>query len=522
MVATPNCFTCRHGAINKIRTCGSVFSCFDDVDNFLTRLIRFMFVYLTQYVMKRLLAITLLTVLLGSRCASPTTAPLPVVSVPTTPTSTSLTTGPAILEAEADGIGKATITGQTILVKIPVGYAKTTVRLTYKVTDDVKTITPASGTDIALRGTSGRTICIQTDVAGNCTRSYQLVIQTPTDIKAMLDPASRQLDVVQYLQSYSVVFQLNNLNAQPGTTRRFQLRFTHQATGYTYVGENYSLYDNAGNYVFIGQQNTSVPASGKLTMTGTLPLDMPTGNYALTVLIPTCYAPTTNGSCPELGLEGIDIAEPFVLRPGPPLVGDAGFAGSSTTDIRVSGRNFSAQKPLTLRFTNDFTQPVTLTTTIENEFLARATAPTSLSGGQYRLDVLSADGPVYATQFVVPTGTAQSYFGYVASLGNYAATRNWLPALPAFNGGETLEVRYANEYNGQQKMKAVRLIRVGNPAQTYELTGNEAFTPFSLAPDLKLWKWTLPVSLPKGSYALVFDDAGNVTSIPYFQAIRIE
>lgn len=472
--------------------------------------------------MKRLLAIASLTVLLGSRCASPNSAPVPITPLPTTPASASLTTGPAILEAEAEGIGKATITGLTILVKVPAGYAKATVRMTFKVTDDVKAITPASGTDIPIRANLGRTVCIQTDAPGNCTRAYQLVIQVASEVKVTLDPASQQLDVTQYLQSYGLTFQLTNLDTQPGNTRRFQLRFTHKATGYTFIGENYSVYDNAGNYVFTAQQNTSMPAAGKLNMTGTLPLDMPTGEYALTVLIPTCYSPGTNGSCLTPGLEGVDITEPFVLKPGPVLVGEAGFVGSSTTDIKINGRNFSAQKPLTLRFTNDFTQPVAVATTIDSEFLARATAPTSLSGGQYRLDVLSAGGQPYATQFVVPTGTARSYFGYVAPFGNYAATRNWLPTLPAFKGGETLEVRYANQYNGQQRMNAMRLIRVGNAQQTYELTGNETFLPFSLAPDLKLWKWTLPVSIPKGTYALVFDDNYNVTSVPYYQAIRIE
>ena len=301
-----------------------------------------MLVLLTQYVMKRLLAIALLTVLLGSRCASPNSAPVPVTPVPapTTPASASLTTGPAILEAEAEGIGKATLTGQTILVKIPAGYTKSTVRLTFKVTDDVKTITPASGTDIPIRGTLGRTICIQTDALGNCTKPYQLVIQAASEVKATLDPASQQLDVNQYFQSYNLAFRLTSLNTQPGATRRFQLRFTHKATGYTFIGENYSVYDDAGNYIFTAQQNTPVPASGKLTMTGTLPLDMPTGDYALTVLLQTCYTPTTNGSCLEPGVEGIDIAEPFVLKPGPSLVGESGFVGSSTTDISVKGRNF--------------------------------------------------------------------------------------------------------------------------------------------------------------------------------------
>ncbi len=472
--------------------------------------------------MKSLLAIASLTILLGSRCASHNAVTTPITPItPTSPSAATLVTGPAILEADVEGIGKATITGQTILVKLPAGYTKSTVRLTYKVTADVKKITPASGTDLPIRAEATRTVCIQNDALGNCTLPYQLVIQAVSDVKATLDPASQQLDVTQYLQPYGLAFQLSNLNTQAGTTRRFQLRFVHKATGYTYVGENYSLADKAGMPIFAGQVSTTMAAEGKLSMTGTLPLDMPTGEYALSVLMPTCYSPTADGRCLSSGIEGVDLTQPFVLRPGPPLVGEV-VSSTATAAILIKGRNFSADKPVTLRLSNDFTPPATAAATVESEFLLRATAPASLPGGQYRLDITSAGSQPYASLFVVPTGKVQSYLGYVGTFGSYAATQNWLPTLPAFKGGETLEVRYANQYNGQQTMKALRLINTKNDKQTYELTGNQAFRPFSAAPDFMLWKWTLPTGIPPGTYALVFEDANGVQSVPYYQAIQVQ
>ncbi|MBC8153314.1 MAG: hypothetical protein H7Z72_10420, partial [Bacteroidetes bacterium] len=335
-----------------------------------------------------------------------------------------------------------------------------------------------------------------------------------------LDPASRQLDVTRYLQPYGLTFQLGNLSAQTGVTRRFQARFTNKATGYTYVGENYMVSDKAGNVVFVNQPNAAIPDEGQLRMTGTLPPDMPTGTYAISILVPTCYSPTADGRCLSTGTEGIDLTETFVLRPGPALVGETSPTPTPTNDLVIRGRNFSATGAVTVRLTSDFTQPINAGADVNSETVARFLLPASLASGQYRLDVSPAGGQPYSALFTVPGEKAQPSFAYVAPLGSYVATQNGLPALPAFKGGETLEVWYAAGYT--QAVKALRLVDTNDDKRTVDLTGNVLFRPYAGATDFVMWKWTLPASVPKGVYALVFEGADGIPSLPYYQKIRVE
>lgn len=470
--------------------------------------------------MIKLTGLILLALMLNNRCASHEPRVDPADPTVATGQIVSASPTPAILEADAEGIGKAIITDHIILVKLPAGYTKPTVRLTYKVTAGVQKITPASGQDIPVRAAQTPTVCIQTDASGNCTLSYQLIIQTISALRVTLDPASLQLDVNRYLQPYALNFQLANLNAQTGVTRRFQVRFTNKTTGYTYLGENYMVNDKTGNVVFINQPNVTVPDEGQLRMTGTLPLDMTTGEYAVSVLIPTCYALTTDGQCQLTGTEGVDLAEPFVLRPGLPLVGETSSMPSSAGELVIKGRNFSAANPLTVRFTNDFTQPVDAPGLVETETVARLAIPTGVVSGQYRLDVVPPGGSAYSALFVVPGTQLQPAIAYVGLLGNYVATQNGLPTLPALKGNETLEVRYAANYT--QPVKGMRLVDTKDPNHTVDLTGNVAFRPYAAATDFVMWKWTLPAGLPKGRYALVFEGTDGVRSLPYYQQIRVD
>lgn len=469
--------------------------------------------------MMKLTAIAFLAIVLNSQCASDDVIVEPVAAKAADELALEASQDPAILEVNVDGIGKATIVDRTILVKLPADYAKSTVRLTYKVTEGVKKITPTSGQDIPVRADQPQTVCIQTDASGNCTLPYQLIIQSASTLRISLDPASRQLDVTRYLQPYGLTFQLGNLRAQTGVTRQFQLRFVNKATGYSYTGSNYMVNDKAGNVVFINQPNVTVPEEGQLRMTGTLPLDMPTGDYAISILMPTCYSPTADGRCLSLGTEGVDLTESFVLRPGPALVGEISPVLTAANDLVVKGRNFSTNQPVAARLSNDFTQPTDLRASVESETLARLPVPATLPGGQYRLDVSPAGGQPYSILFTAPGANVQPSFAYVALLGNYVATQNALPSLSALKGGETLEVRYGT---GSQTVKALRLVDVKDPKHTVDLTGSTAFRPYAGATDFVMWKWTVPTGVPKGSYALVFEATDGALSLPYYQKIQIE
>lgn len=470
--------------------------------------------------MLKLTIITFLAILLNSRCAPPDPTPSSVIPQTQPVSLTASVAGPAILEVEVEGIGKATINDRTILVKVPAGYTKSTIRLTYKLTPDVKKVTPASGETIPIRASQLPSICIKNDSLGNCTLTYQLIIQSVSSLGAVFDPTSRQLDITRYYQPYALTFQLSNLNAQPDVTRRFQVRLVNKATGYSYMGENYMVNDKTGNVVFVNQPNATLPAEGQLRMTGTLPADMVSGEYAVSILVPTCYSPGANGNCLLTGIEGIDLTEPFVLRPGPALVGETSPTPTTANELVIKGRNFSVAQPIPVAFTNDFSQSANITASPQTETVARVTVPMALSAGQYRLDVSPIGGQAYSALFTVSGGPAKPSFAYVATLGSYVATQNILPALPAFKGGETLEVRYTGI--DAQSIKAARLIDVKDAMHTIALTSNGSFKPYAGVPDFIMWKWTLPTAVPKGTYALAFEATDGTVSFPYYQAIRVE
>lgn len=435
----------------------------------------------------------------------------------------------AILEAEVEGIGKAVIEGQTIRVKLPAGYSKSTVRLDYTVTENVKVIVPASGSDLPIRDVPSRTICIKQDEYGNCQLSYRLIIETQSPLTVLPEPATLQLELAQFYQPYELHFKLGNLKTATPVTRRFEIRFVNKATGYSYTGDNYMVYDLAGQPVFVNHADSPpVPNEGTLRMTGTLPLGMGAGAYTVTIQVPTCYSPDSRGGCSQFGYEAVELATPLLIKAGPPLVGITNSSPSANREILITGRNFVSAKTVSVNLTNDFTPAVVAPATVLNDTLARLVLPAGQSVGQYQLEVAPEGGKTHRALFTVPSAQSSSSLSYVASQSQYTATMNWFPTLPVFRRGESLEVQYvftAGDLSylslGRRTVRHVRMTHTATK-QAYDLKAGGAFNPFVAAPDFFLWKWTLPATLPAGEYTLAFEDFDGSVSLPYYRKIRIE
>ncbi|RRB04887.1 hypothetical protein [Larkinella rosea] len=437
---------------------------------------------------------------------------------------------PLILEANVDGIGKALISGRSIIIKVPAGFTRETVRIDYKVSEGVKVMNPASGSEVAIRDLPARTICIQQDEFGNCTLSYQLIIETPSPLTVSVDPASLQLELNQFTQSFGFRFRLGNLRTDGTVTRRFKIRFVNRKTQYAFTDENYIVYDLAGQPIFVNQLNQPpAPNEGELRMSGMLPLAMSPGEYTVTIQVPTCYSPKADGQCFSFGYESVELAIPLAVKAGAPLVGAVNAMPSANKEVLITGRNLNPAKTVTIRMANDFTPTLVAQATVVNDTLARLVLPAGQSVGQYELEVNPEDGKTIRNLFSIPNEKPSSTFAYVSMMGSFAATQNWLPALPVFKRGESLEVRYTfatgdRSYSAlvRRTVKQVRLVSTTDAKRTYEMQDGSAFYPAPLATDFLMWKWTIPGSVPAGGYALVFEDFDGSVSLPYFQKIRVQ
>lgn len=439
-------------------------------------------------------------------------------------------TGPAILEAQVEGVGKALIVGRSIIVKLPAGYAKSSVRINYTVTKGVSKITPASGTELPIRGYPFRPICIE-ESSGNCILFYQLVIEAQSQLTASIAPDSMTVVTNQFYQPFKLTFALGNLKTDVPVARQFRVRFVNKATQYTYVTESCMVYDLDGQPIFVNQFNQpAMPNEGKLVMYGGVPLGMSAGEYTVTIQAAICYRSIPNGGCSSFGYESIELPTPFVVKAGAPVVGWVEPVVSDKNEIVLKGRNLTTKKGvLTVRLTNDFAPVLVAQPTVLNDTLAQLTLPATQPTGQYQLEVLVEGGKTDRSLFAIPPQKTSPSFGYVSSLGSFVATQNWFPRLPTFKPGAALEVRYSfaagdRSYGASMSrtVKRVRLISTTNANLTYSLIEGGSFTPFALAPDFYMWKWTLPNNVPAGIYALVFDDFDGTVSLPYYQAIRIE
>lgn len=484
--------------------------------------------------MKLLTPLVLVALLLGCRPKiSETVRPTP--EPPTEPSKSvgTVVAGsgdkPAILEAVIEGVGKAVIEGQVIYVKVPTDYTKSTVRLDYKVTEGVKVVSPASGSELQIRDVPSRNICIQQDQYGNCLLHYQLVIETQSPLTASMEPSRMQLELTQFYQPYEFVFRLGNLKAASPVTRNFKVRLVNKATGYAYTGDNFIVYDLAGKLVIINQLNgPPVPDEVSLRITGTLPLGIAAGDYTVTLQMPTCYSPGSNGECYLLGYESVELPTPLQIKSGPPIVGWVNPVPSPNKEVLITGRNFVPAKPVTVRLTSDFTSALTTQALVINDTLARVPLSGAQVAGQYLVDISPESGKASRTLFTIPSDKASSSLKYVAPLGQYTANMNWFPVLPVFKRGASLEVSYVfttpnppNSSGVKRSVKQVRAVSI-TTNRTYDLQSGGAFTPFAAAPDFYLWKWVLPDTLPTGDYALVFDDFDGTVSLPYYQKIRVE
>ncbi len=436
---------------------------------------------------------------------------------------------PRILEAEVEGIGKALVANQSIFIKIPANYKESTIRISYKVSEGVRKITPASGANVSVRSGSLSTVCIQHDELGNCTLSYQLIIEVPSPLTMTADLANQSIELTQFLQPYSLTFTIGNLNAGMPVRRRFLIRFVNKATNFTYTGENYMMYDLAGNAVFVNDVNVAklnIPSDGKLTMTGTLPIGMSAGAYTVTVSALACYGAYDRDVCSTFGYESVEMPTPLLLKAGPTIVGSTNMSTlPGKGEVFIKGRNFDAAKPLMVKLSNDFASKVEATAAVISDSTALLTLPANQPSGQYRLDVMSPDGKPYSSLFMVANQFISPSFAYLAPVNSFTATQNWMLTLPAFKGGDGLEVRYqfaSGAYNPWRTVQRMQMINVNDSKQTYELTSNGYFYPYVLATDFVLWKWLLPTNPQKGEYALVFQDFDGTTSPPYYQKIRIE
>lgn len=436
----------------------------------------------------------------------------------------------AITEVQIEGVGKAQIVGQSIIVKVPATYTKNTVRLFYTVAKGVKTVTPASGTELPLRGLPYRVVCVQQDSYGNCILAYQLIIETPSPLIVSINPSDMQLTPTQYWQPYQFNFGLKNLKTDSPVTRRFQIQFVNKATQYTHTGTNYMVYNLAEQPLFVNQLNQApFPNEGTLRMTGSLPPGMSAGEYTVTIQVPTCYNPLNDGRCYSFGYDYVELPNSFILKAGPPIIGEVNTVLAQSVEVSIKGRNLLPAKAITVRLKNDFTAVVTSQATVQNDTIAQLILPNSQPAGQYLLDVAPEGGKSNQSLFVVPSKTASSSFAYVAPIGSFATTQNWLPVLPVFKSGASLEVRYSftagdKSYGASMNrtVKQVRLINTTNTALTYMLKAEGSFRPFALATDFFLWKWTIPANLPTSEYSLVFDDFDGTGSVAYYQKIRIE
>lgn len=436
---------------------------------------------------------------------------------------------PKILEAEVEGIGKALIAGRSIFIKIPVNYKESTIRIRYKVSEGVRKITPASGDYVSIRSGSLSTVCIQNDALGNCTLSYQLVIEMPSPLTIMADLANQSIELNEFLQPYSLTFTVGNLNAGMPVRRRFLIRFVNKVTNSTYTGENYMVYDLTGNPIFVNDINVAklnIPSDGILRMTGTLPIGMSAGAYTVTISALACYGAYDRDVCSSFGYEAVEILTPLLLKAGPTLVG---YTNTNTLpgkgEVLIKGRNFNAAKPLTVKLSNDFTSTLEATATVASDSTAGLALPANQPDGQYRLDITAPDGKPYSSLFMVANQFITSSFAYLAPVNSFTATRNRIPTLPAFKGGEALEMQYqfaGGSYDPRRTVQRVRMVSVDDVRRTYELTSNGYFYPYTLATDFIFWKWTLPTNPQKGDYSLVFENSDKTVSLPYFQKIRIE
>lgn len=480
--------------------------------------------------MKSLLAIALILLIFSCHPKSSE----PVSPVPSLPSVGTVVPGsgkiPVILEAMVDGIGKALISGRSIIVKLPVGFTQQTIRIDYKVSEGVKMMNPASGSEVAIRDLPSRTICIQQDEVGNCTLSYQLIIEIPSPLTVSADPASLQLELNQFSQAYGFRFKLGNLRTDGTVTRRFQIRFVNKKTQYAFTGENYMVYDRAGQPVFVNQFNQPpAPNEGELQMTGMLPLAMSPGEYTVTIQVPTCYSPMADGQCFLFGYESVELPTPLIVKAGPPVVGIVNAMPSANKEVLITGRNLNPAKTVSVRLANDFTPSFAAQATVLNDTLARLVLPAGQSIGQYQLEVEPEGGKSIRNLFSIPNEKPSPSFAYVSVVGGFAATQNWLPTLPVFKQGESLEVRYtfttvAASYSEAitRTAKQVRLVSTADAKLKYDLQAGGSFRPFTLATDFFMWKWTIPGSVPAGDYALVFEDFDGSVSLPYFQKIRVQ
>ncbi|GAB3249255.1 hypothetical protein GCM10027347_06230 [Larkinella harenae] len=435
---------------------------------------------------------------------------------------------PAILEAEVEGIGKATIDGQTIRIKIPAGYTKNTIRLDYKVTEGVKVVIPASGSQLPIRDTPSRTICIQQDQSGNCTLPYQLIIEAPSPITVSVDPATMRMELTEFYQPYEFLFNLSNLKTATAVTRTFQVRLVNKATGYSYTGDNYIAFDRADQLVILNELNgPPVPNDIKLRLTGTLPLGIKAGEYTVTLQVQSCYAPSSSGACSSFGNEYLELPIPLVIKAGSPIVGFINSSPTANRELRITGRNFTPSKTVTVRLTNDFVPATVTRATVQSDTLAKVSLPASLSAGQYHLEVAPDGGKAYRVLFAIPSEKSSASFAYVAPQGQYAANMNWLPTLPILKRGAALEMRYifttGNLSPSSLARRTVKFVRLTDTTnRSYDLAAGGSFAPFVAAPEFIMWKWTIPTTIPTGDYTLTFEDFDGTVSLPYYKKIRLE
>lgn len=477
--------------------------------------------------MKHILVAAFFVLVLGCSPKSPDPGLVPVIP----PVAIGAGTGPAILEAQVEGVGKALIVGRSIIIKLPAGYAKSSVRINYTVTKGVSKITPASGSEIPIRGFPFRPICIEEDSHGNCLLFYQLVIEAQSPLTVSIEPDSMNVVANQFYQPFKLTFALGNLKTDVPVARQFRVRFVNKATQYVYTTESCMVYDLAGQPIFVNQLNQPpMPNEGKLVMHGSVPLAMSAGEYLVTIQTATCYTPIPNGGCSSYGYESVELPTPFVVKASAPVVGWVDPVVSDNHTIVLKGRNLTTKKgALTVQLTNDFAPVLVAQPTVLNDTLAQLTLPATQPTGQYQLEVLVEGGKTNRSLFAIPPQKTSPSFAYVSSLGSFAATQNWFPKLPTFKRGAALEVRYTfmagdRSYGASmtRTVKQVRLISTANPNLSYPLIEGGSFRPFALATDFYMWKWTLPNNVPAGTYALVFDDFDGMVSLPYYQAIRIE
>ncbi|AQG80564.1 hypothetical protein AWR27_15280 [Spirosoma montaniterrae] len=432
---------------------------------------------------------------------------------------------PAILEATVDGVGKAFISGRSIIIKLPADYKEPNVRITYKVSEGVRVLDPRSGALYPVKANPLPRVCVQKDELGNCKLYYEIVIETPSPLKFTPDSALA-LTIKEYYQPFRFLFTVDNLDAGMPAQRYFSVRFVNNTTQETFTSENYMVNALNGEPVYVNAPNQNIPKIAKLQLTGSLPVNITAGEYTLTIRsrVEQTIVPGQNSLA---GIESVDF--PLTIKAGPPIIGLVSPSAPATGVIAISGRNLEPAKRVVVRLTNDFTQTLEGNAAILNTTVAQLALPAIQPSGQYLLDVIPQDGKPYRSLFTIPNARSSQSFAYVGPPKSYTASFDWMPALPAFKGGEALAVRYSFTIGDlsystltTRTVKAVRIISVANPNMVYELTNLGSFRPFALATDFNLWRWKLPDAPQKGDYKLVFEDFDGSVSLPFYRKIRIE